>query len=66
MSYYRNKLQEALLEKWKIENGKCKIVESTSSTTPKFSTLHFTFSILTVVAYVAFASGWLVAIVTHL
>jgi len=66
MSYYRNRLQEALLRKCKIKNGKCKIVESTSSTTPKFSTLHFTFSILTAIAYAAFASGWLVAIVTHL
>ena len=55
MSTYRLRLQEALLRKWKIENGKC-----------KFSTLHFTFSILTVVAYTSFAAAWLVAIVTHL
>ena len=66
MSTYRQRLQEALLMKCKIENGKCKIVESTSSTTPQFYILNSTFSILEAIAYAAFASGWLVAIVTHL
>ena len=66
MAVYRQRLQEALLRKCKIENGKCKIVESTSSTTPKFSTLHLTFSILAAIAYVSFTAAWLVAIVTHI
>ena len=61
MSYYRDRLQEAMLEKWKIENGKCRMKASSP-----FSILHSTFSILELVAYAAFLSGWLVAIITHL
>ena len=54
MSTYRLRLQEALLKKCKIENGKMSSIP------------HSTFSILELVAYAAFASGWLVAIATHL
>ena len=66
MSTYRIRLQEALLKKWKIENGKCKMEASSRKATPQFSILHSTFSILELVAYASFASAWLVAIVTHL
>lgn len=54
MSTYRQLLQEALLRKCKIENGKMSSIP------------HSTFSTLELVAYASFAFGWLVAIVTHL
>ena len=62
MSYYRNRLQEAMLRKCKMENVKCKM-----KVTRKLYTLHFTFyTLLEAVAYAAFLSGWLGAIVIHL
>ena len=66
MATYRLRLQEALLKKCKIENGKCKMEASSPKATPQFSTLHSTFSILELVAYAAFLAGWAIAIISHL
>ena len=68
MSYYRNRLQEAMLRKCKMENVKCKVVEVASRhRNSTFYILNSKFyTLLEAVAYAAFLSGWLVAIVTHL